>query len=113
MLNFLKKLFGGGAAANLTELLAQGAFVLDVRSREEFNAGHAAGAQNVPLPDLNRHLLKLANQKKAVITCCVSGRRSGIAAQQLKAAGVEAVNGGAWQIVANAVNEFKKASVAA
>jgi rhodanese-related sulfurtransferase len=111
MFNFLKKLFGGGSSANLTELLAQGAIVLDVRTREEFKAGHPAGAQNVPLQELDRHVLKIANQKKPVITCCVSGRRSGIAAQQLKAAGLNAVNGGPWQNVASAVNQFKKATV--
>lgn len=111
MFNFLKKLFGGGSSANLTELLAQGAIVLDVRTREEFKAGHPAGAQNVPLQELDRHVLKIANQKKPVITCCVSGRRSGIAAQQLKAAGLNAVNGGPWQNVASALNQFKKTTV--
>lgn len=97
----------------MTELLAQGAIVLDVRTKEEFKTGHPAGAQNVPLQELSRHLLKITNQKKPVITCCVSGRRSGIAAQQLKAAGVQAVNGGPWQSSASAINQFKKASVAA
>lgn len=102
MFDFLKKLFGGGESNNLPELLAQGAIVLDVRSREEFKSGHPAGAQNVPLQELDRHLSKIAQQKKTVITCCVSGRRSGIAAQQLRSAGIPAVNGGPWQTVANA-----------
>lgn len=113
MFNFLKRLFGGGESINLAEMLAQGAIVLDVRSKEEFMAGHPAGAQNVPLPELDRQLLKIINQKKTVITCCVSGRRSGIAAQQLKAAGVQAVNGGPWQNVASAINKNKQATSAA
>ncbi|MBK9016605.1 MAG: rhodanese-like domain-containing protein [Saprospiraceae bacterium] len=32
MFNFLKKLFGGGSSSNLSEMLAQGAIILDVRS---------------------------------------------------------------------------------
>lgn len=113
MFNFLKKLFGGGGSSNLMEILAQGAIVLDVRSREEFKAGHPQGAQNVPLQELDRHLLKIMNQKKPVITCCVSGRRSGMAAQQLRAAGVQAINGGPWQSVASAVKKYKASTVAA
>ncbi|MCU0347280.1 MAG: rhodanese-like domain-containing protein [Saprospiraceae bacterium] len=113
MLSFLKKLFGGGESNKLPEMLAQGALVLDVRTREEFKSGHAPGSQNVPLQELDRHLPKIVNQKKAVITCCRSGSRSGIAAQQLRAAGVQAVNGGPWQEVASAINQYKKASVAA
>ena len=113
MLSFLKKLFGGGESSKLPEMLAQGAIVLDVRTREEFKSGHAPGSQNVPLQELDRHLLKIVNQKKAVITCCRSGSRSGMAAQQLRSAGVQAVNGGPWQDVASAVNQYKKASVAA
>ena len=112
MLNFLKKLFGSGESNNLPEMLAQGAVIIDVRSRQEFNSGHPKGAQNVPLQELDRHLLKIVNQKKAVITCCVSGRRSGIAAQQLRAAGVQAVNGGPWQTVASAVKK-QQSTVAA
>ncbi len=107
MFKFLKKLFGGGSSSNLSEMLEQGAIVVDVRSKEEFKAGHPYGAQNVPLQELDRHLLKIMNQKKAVITCCVSGRRSGIAAQQLRAAGVQAVNGGPWQSVAKAQKKQK------
>ena len=113
MLNFLKKLFNGGGSSNLPEMLAQGAIILDVRSREEFKSGHPQGAQNVPLQELDRHLLKIMNQKKAVITCCVSGRRSGIAAQQLRAAGVQAVKGGPWQSVASAIKKYKATTVAA
>ncbi|MCC6723618.1 MAG: rhodanese-like domain-containing protein [Saprospiraceae bacterium] len=113
MLSFLKKLFGGGEANNLPEMLAQGAIILDVRTREEYKSGHAPGSQNVPLQELNRHLLKIANQKKAVITCCRSGNRSGIAAQQLRSAGVQAVNGGTWHDVAKAVKKQKSINEAA
>jgi rhodanese-related sulfurtransferase len=108
MLNFLKKLFGSGSPANLSELLTQDALVLDVRTREEFNSGHPEGAQNVPLQELDLHLSKLKALSRPVITCCVSGRRSGNAAQKLKAAGVQAINGGPWQDVAEAIAQSKK-----
>ncbi len=113
MFSFLKKLFGGGAVDNLSAMLAQGAILLDVRTREEYQAGHAPGSLNVPLQELDRHTLKLANQKKAIITCCRSGNRSGIAAQKLRAAGIQAVNGGTWQHMAKAVKNFKTTTVAA
>ncbi|MEZ4928626.1 MAG: rhodanese-like domain-containing protein [Chitinophagales bacterium] len=38
---------------------------------------------------------------KPVILCCASGARSGQATSILKSKGIDAVNAGAWQNVAN------------
>ncbi len=102
MFNFLKKLFGGPTGPGMRELLDQGAVIVDVRSREEFKAGHAKGATNIPLQELGAQVSRLVRQQKPVVTCCASGRRSGIAARQLQAAGITCVNGGPWQRVAQA-----------
>jgi rhodanese-related sulfurtransferase/predicted transcriptional regulator len=43
--------------------------VLDVRPREEYDAGHLAGAVNVPLAELEQHLDQLSTDKEIVAYC--------------------------------------------
>src|SRR5215510_14960860 len=43
--------------------------VIDVRPKDEFALGHIAGASNVPLTDLKRHLSKL-NRKLEIVAYC-------------------------------------------
>jgi len=43
--------------------------VLDVRPREEYEAGHLPGAINIPLDSLEKHLSDLDNQKEVVAYC--------------------------------------------
>lgn len=43
--------------------------VLDVRPREEYNAGHLTGAVNVPLAELEQHLDQLETDKEVVAYC--------------------------------------------
>ena len=59
--------------------------VVDVRSPEEFAAGHVPGALNLP-HDRNEPELKEWKQKPVVIYCR-SGRRSAMAAATLEKAG--------------------------
>jgi len=94
MFGFLKKLFGGGI--DLQEVIARDAVILDVRTPAEYRGGHVKGAVNIPLQQINQAIKKYKKQDKPVITCCASGRRSGMAANQLKAKGIEAYNGGSW-----------------
>ena len=55
--------------------------VLDVRSPQEFAAGHIPGAVNVPYTDIENQLEKLAPyQSKPIVIYCRSGRRAEIAA---------------------------------
>ncbi len=96
ILDFLKKLLGGGASEKIKELYDNGAIIVDVRTPSEFSMGHIKNSTNIPLHELSKSLGKLKKQDKVVITCCQSGRRSGMAAQQMKAAGIQAVNGGGW-----------------
>lgn len=94
-----KTLFGmGGPKVDLGEKIKEGATILDVRSPEEFRGGHPKGAINIPVDRLQGQLSKL-NKNKPVVTCCLSGGRSGMAANVLKSAGFEAYNGGPWQNV--------------
>ncbi len=104
MLNFLKALFGFGGPAITPEQLLSGT-IIDVRSPGEFASGHVKGAQNIPLQDIPQAALKLRQMPQPIITCCASGRRSGIAASQLQAKGIEALNGGPWQQVRDLLNQ--------
>jgi len=64
--------------------------VVDVRSPEEFTAGHVPGAVNVPLERVVADSGSYAGQELYVI--CQSGGRSLRAAKALSAAGAQAVS---------------------
>ncbi|MBN9645100.1 rhodanese-like domain-containing protein [Corynebacterium mendelii] len=66
--------------------------LIDVREPEEFAAGHAAGAVNVPLGDVPARWREF-NQDETVYIICQSGGRSARACQWLEqSVGVEATN---------------------
>ena len=95
MINILKQMMGG-SSPDLSEMLANGAIVIDVRSPQEFQGGHVAGSINIPVSEIQSNMSRLQKENKPIITCCASGMRSGSAATMLKKAGLEAVNGGPW-----------------
>lgn len=81
----------------LPRLLAGGAQVIDVRSRAEFAAGHAAGSLNIPLSEIASRSTDL-DRARAVVVCCASGVRSGLASRWLQANGFRPVlNAGSWR----------------
>lgn len=66
------------------------ALVLDVRNPDEWDDayGHLEGARQIPLPELASRVDEVAGWKdKPVLLVCRSGRRSGQAAELLRAAG--------------------------
>ena len=65
-----------------------GAFILDVRTGEEFAAGHLQGAVNIPYDviEQNRDALP-ENTARRIVVYCRSGRRSAIAASTLQKMG--------------------------
>ncbi|MCB0652357.1 MAG: rhodanese-like domain-containing protein [Saprospiraceae bacterium] len=93
MFGFLKKLFGG---ADIKALLDDGAIIVDVRTKAEYKNGHVSGSLHMPLQVIDKQIKQLKKYNKPIITCCASGRRSGVAATRLKAYGLEAYNGGSW-----------------
>lgn len=106
MINIFKFLFGGGA--DMQELIERGAVVIDVRSPAEFRRGHTTGAVNIPLSEISPDTEGLPAAEVPIITCCASGRRSGIARKRLKLMGFEAYNGGPWQNVQQYVDRAVK-----
>ena len=61
-------------------------YVLDVRTPQEYAAGHVPGAVNVPYDQLASRLAEVPKDKDIVLYC-KSGRRAGIAADVLAANG--------------------------
>ncbi len=95
MFGIINQMFGGNnAQADLKEILNNGALLLDVRTPGEFHSGHAEGAVNIPLQNLNQEIAKIKAQGKPVIAYCRSGNRSGMAAQLLSNNDIEAYNAG-------------------
>ncbi len=91
-------IFGAGSdsKSRVKELLTKGAIIVDVRTPEEFELGHIHQSVNIPLNHLPEHMEELKQKNLPILTCCRSGARSGMAADQLRAAGIEVVNGGPW-----------------
>ncbi len=101
MMELLKNMLGLGPKVDYADLIKNGATVVDVRSRGEFAGGHAKGAVNIPLDQLNSNLGRFKSKDQVIITCCASGMRSSSAKQILKQAGfVNVHNAGPWQNVA-------------
>jgi rhodanese-related sulfurtransferase len=99
LMDFLS-LFGiGTPRKQLAEMIEGGAEIIDVRTVAEFNQGHADGSRNIPLDLLFNHMEELKSADKAYVVVCRSGNRSGMAADEMRSNGMEAVNGGPWQNV--------------
>jgi len=97
MINTIKNLFGMGSKTDYAQLVKEGAIILDVRSRGEFESGHIRGSMNIPVDQLLNNLNKLKDKRKTIITCCASGMRSASAKNLLKSKGYsEVYNGGGW-----------------
>ena len=75
MINFIKNIFSTRPKVNLHELIRNGALIIDVRTKEEYNGGHIKGSVNIPLDKLKNHIPKLT-KNLPIITCCASGMRS-------------------------------------
>jgi phage shock protein E len=53
-LNKLKNIFFGPEPSFYKELIKNGAVVIDVRTKEEFDAGHLQGSLNIPIKALKK-----------------------------------------------------------
>ena len=81
----------------------EGAIILDVRSKGEYQGGHIKGSINIPVDTLKKNLSKL-KKDSPIITCCASGMRSASAKSILKSNGfTEVHNGGGWSSLQNKI----------
>lgn len=101
MIDAIKNLFGL-EKTDYAQLVKEGAVILDVRSKSEYEGGHIKGSVNITLDSLHNNLNKLRDKDKTIITCCASGMRSAGAKSILKANGyTNVLNGGGWQSLNN------------
>lgn len=104
-MGFFSALFGKTDNSQLTEIVKDGAFLVDVRTPAEFSAGSVKGAVNIPLDKVPSQLSKFKN-KKNIVVFCRSGSRSSQAKSILENNGFHnVINGGTWQNVNQAVNQ--------
>ncbi len=104
MINFFKKLFLN-KEENKMETIISDAFLVDVRTPQEFAEGNVEGSVNIPLDIVPNELAKFKNKSNIVIFCR-SGNRSGQAKIILEQNGfTNVVNGGTWQNVHSLLNK--------
>jgi len=73
--------------------VAEGALLLDVRTRQEFESGHVEGARNIPVQELAARVDELVNAPRIVVYCR-SGGRSAVAAELLRSRGHDVLDVG-------------------
>lgn len=67
------------------------AVLLDVRSKEEYAAGHIPGSINIPLDRIGETARQIPDKKAVVFVYCLRGARSRRAVRALSKMGYEAV----------------------
>jgi phage shock protein E len=105
-MSFLTRLLGGETEANenLAEVVKNGALLVDVRSKPEYQSGSVKGAKNIPLESIVQRLDEFKG-KEHIVVFCRSGNRSAQAKRILESKGMNnVINGGTWQEVNTAVN---------
>ncbi len=92
------KIWAGDPTGSAWEAIRGGALVIDVRTEEEFKAGHLDGALNIPHERTDALVEAIGEDKgRSVVVYCRTGRRSGLALDGLLARGyTNVVNGGGF-----------------
>ena len=94
---FLNRGRGRLSVDALAAKIREGAVVLDVRSKEEFDAGHLDRAIHIPLENVEIEIGNHVKDSNTVLFChCQSGMRSAVAVGKLKRMGYEAHNLGSF-----------------
>ena len=100
VVGIFRKSYGTVDVHRAQSLVEEGAALLDVRSRPEWDTGHAPGATHLPLHEVVDHGIDVV-AGRPVVVICRSGGRSANAARQLSRLGAETylVRGGfdAWR----------------
>lgn len=104
MFGIFKNLFSQSKSEDFTMLIKDGAYLVDVRTPQEFAGGSVKGAINIPLDKVQSQLTTFKD-KKHIIVFCRSGNRSSQAKSILAQNGFANVtNGGTF----DNVNQFVK-----
>lgn len=84
----------GGAAISPNSLVKlvnhEGAVIVDLRDSKDFNAGHIAGAVNIPLASVETRAGEIEKYKEVpIVLVCKMGQHASAAGRKLKALGFE------------------------
>ncbi|HEU5073822.1 MAG TPA: rhodanese-like domain-containing protein [Polyangiaceae bacterium] len=82
---------GTAPGADARALVRDGALLVDVRSPEEYAAGHIDGAVNIPVGELKTRLGELGDKQRSIVLYCRSGARSAKAKTLLESTGFTSV----------------------
>lgn len=94
-MGFLDFIFGT-RKHQMKSYLENGAIILDVRTKREWDSGHIENALHIPIDELKNRLEEVKQLRKPIIACCASGVRSAKATKFLNLNNIEAINGGGW-----------------
>jgi rhodanese-related sulfurtransferase len=75
----------------VAELVEEGAQLIDVRRRYEWEGGHLSAARNIEMNELPA-CVETLERERPVVFYCRTGNRSGMAADAFREAGFEAYN---------------------
>ena len=64
MLDTIKNMLGLGPKVDYKELIKNGAQIVDVRTKAEYQQGHIKGSINIPLNNLSNHYASLKKDKQ-------------------------------------------------
>ena len=104
-MGIFNNIFGGNTNENLSKLVNEGAFLVDVRTPEEFAEGNVKESTNIPLDQVAVNLDKFKG-KEYIVVFCRSGNRSAQAKNILEQNGFTNVtNGGTWQDINDVINK--------
>ncbi len=91
----------------------KGALILDVRTKQEFEEGHLAHAINIEYENIPKLVKRIGkNKERSVVLYCRSGRRAGVALNELTKRGYTNIyNGGGLKAMKAAKKEHEKAKM--
>ncbi len=98
---------------NAWKLIDEGALILDVRTKQEFDEGHLAHAINIEYENIPKIVKRIGkNKERLVVLYCRSGRRASVALAELKKMGYNNIfNGGGLKSMKAAKKEYEKQKV--
>lgn len=79
------------------EMINNGALLIDVRTKQEYDSGHIKGSIHIPVDQIEQNISQVgSNKDQDIIVYCLSGHRSAAAARTLIRLGYNRTfNGGA------------------
>ena len=70
-----------------TGAIPENAVLIDLREREDYEAGHIPGAQLIPMGMLREEIRRIARFNTPILLYCYNGKKSGQAAELLQSRG--------------------------